>query len=81
MGPFDLLSEALIDILKEFSTAKQFLSPAALKEALVARQEVLSLLNPYRARPQMGEAMGRPRPSTSRDPSCRPIGKLEGIKP
>ena len=62
MGPFDLLSEALIDILKEFSTAKQFLSPAALKEALVARQEVLSLLNPSPGAPTNGRGNGASAP-------------------
>jgi len=58
MGPLDLLSEALIDILKEFSATKRFLSPAALKEALVARQELFSLLSPTLGSSTNGESDG-----------------------
>jgi diguanylate cyclase len=45
MGAVDLLSETMIEILKEFSIEKRVLTSAALREALSTRQELLSLFD------------------------------------
>jgi len=44
--PLGLLSEAVIDILKEFSKEKRPLTSATLREAFSDREEILSLLHP-----------------------------------
>lgn len=46
MEPLDILSDAVIDTLKEFSTGKRLLTPASLKAALLAKEEVTSLFSP-----------------------------------
>ncbi len=45
MEPVEVLSEAVIAILKEFSLGKRPLDSATLKEAFSARREVISLLD------------------------------------
>ncbi len=45
MEPLEILSESVIDILKEFSTGKNQLTTAALKQAFGARKEILSLIS------------------------------------
>jgi diguanylate cyclase len=46
MGPLDVLSKAVIETLREFSSGKRPLDCASLKEAFTERQEVISLLYP-----------------------------------
>ncbi len=46
MVPLEVLSEALIDTLSEFSAVKRPITVATLTEALSARKDILSLLRP-----------------------------------
>ncbi|HYA40596.1 MAG TPA: GGDEF domain-containing protein [Syntrophobacteraceae bacterium] len=68
MGPLDLLSEALIDILKEFSAEKRLLSLAALKKALVSREDILSLFDPSPGADATGGGNGASAPVVQRAP-------------
>ena len=58
MGPLEVLSEAVIDILKGFSIGKRPLTSATLQEAFSARDDVLSLLCPVPDVPTNGAEQG-----------------------
>jgi diguanylate cyclase len=61
MVPLEVLSEALIDTLSEFSAVKRPITKAALTEALSARKDILSLLRPEpeKREPQKSSTPGR----------------------
>jgi len=46
MEPLEQLSEAIIDILKDFSLERRMFSSSALREAISSRQEIVSLIEP-----------------------------------
>jgi diguanylate cyclase (GGDEF)-like protein len=55
MGPLQVLSEVIIETLKEFSAEKQPLTSTTLREALCAKEEICSLLNLVIVTPTNGE--------------------------
>lgn len=50
MEPLERLSEAIIDILKNFSLEKRVLTSAALKEAISSHEDLISLIHPISER-------------------------------
>ncbi|HYA39890.1 MAG TPA: GGDEF domain-containing protein [Syntrophobacteraceae bacterium] len=49
MGPLEILSQALIDTLRELSAAKRPITAAVLRDAFCAREDILPLLRPESA--------------------------------
>lgn len=74
MGPLEILSEAVIDTLKEFSTGKRLLTPTTLKEAFSAREEIVSLLSHALNPPANGICR---EPSSGRTPRRVPLSKSD----
>ncbi len=75
MGHLDVLSEALIDTLKELSAGKRKITATALKEAFSARDDILPLL-----RPESANRAEKQLPAPNNRPARVALPKMESLK-